>query len=134
MSATPIRKPKRGASSVGISTFSTMPPQSTGSKPLFAMAAPTTPPIRQWDELDGSAHHQVSRFQAMAPIRPPSMTGGDTADGSTMPFASVAATWVETRAPSTFSTAAATSATFGGTARVEIDVATALAASWKPFV
>ena len=41
---------------------------------------------------------------------------------------------VETSAPTRFSTAAANSATLGGTARVEIEVATALAASWKPFV
>jgi phosphate/sulfate permease len=46
----------------------------------------------------------------------------------------VAATWVEMSAPTTFSTAAPASATFGGSARVEIDVATAFAASWNPFV
>ena len=46
-----------------------------------------------------------------------------------MPLARVAATLVETSAPTMFSTAAANSATLGGTARVEIEVATALAAS-----
>ena len=92
------------------------------------------PPIRQCDELDGIAHHQVSRFQTIAPTSPPSSTGLVTASTSTMPLATVAATWVETSAPTRFSTAAAASATFGGTARVEIEVATAFAASWKPFV
>ena len=134
ISATPTAKPTSGATSVGISTFSRIPLQSTECGPLVASTAPATPPIRQCEELDGSAHHHVSRFQAVAPTRPPSITGCEIAAGSTMPLASVAATWVETSAPTTFSTAAAASATFGGTARVEIDVATALAASWKPFV
>ena len=46
-----------------------------------------------------------------------------------MPLASVVATLVETNAPTMLRIAAAPSAMFGGTARVEIDVATALAAS-----
>jgi len=44
-------------------------------------------------------------------------------------LANVVATEVETSAPSTLSSAAAASARLGGAARVEIDVATALAAS-----
>ena len=46
----------------------------------------------------------------------------------------VLATPSDTSAPSRFITAASSSATLGVSARVEIDVAMALAASWKPLV
>ena len=51
-----------------------------------------------------------------------------------MPVAIVAATSSERKAPTKFSVAAMPTATRGGIARVEIDVATALAVSWKPLV
>ena len=51
-----------------------------------------------------------------------------------MPFAIVAATSSEMNAPAKFRIAARPTATRGGRARVEIDVATALAVSWNPFV
>ena len=51
-----------------------------------------------------------------------------------MPLAIVAATSSEMNAPAKFRTAARPTATRGGSARVEIDVATALAVSWNPFV
>ena len=51
-----------------------------------------------------------------------------------MPLAIVAATWSDRKAPTKLRTAAMVTATRGGIARVEIEVATALAVSWKPFV
>ena len=51
-----------------------------------------------------------------------------------MPVAIVAATASERNAPTKFSAAASATATRGDSARVEIDVATAFAVSWKPFV
>src|SRR3954453_10258263 len=51
-----------------------------------------------------------------------------------MPLAIVAATASDRNAPTKFSVAARPTARRGGIARVEIDVATALAVSWKPFV
>ena len=54
--------------------------------------------------------------------------------GSTMPVATVAATWNDTKAPAKFRIAATITATRGCHARVEIPVAIAFAASWKPFV
>ena len=51
-----------------------------------------------------------------------------------MPVAIVAATSSEMNAPTKFSTAAIATARRGDSARVEIDVATAFAVSWKPFV
>ena len=51
-----------------------------------------------------------------------------------MPLPIVFATSVEMSAPTTFATAAIASATRGVRALVEIDVAIALAESWKPLV
>jgi hypothetical protein len=51
-----------------------------------------------------------------------------------MPPAIVAATSSERNAPTKFRTAASVTATRGDIARVEIDVATAFAVSWKPLV
>src|SRR4051812_21993819 len=53
---------------------------------------------------------------------------------STMPLAIVAATASDRNAPTKFRLAARPTATRGGIARVEIEVATALAVSWNPFV
>ena len=46
----------------------------------------------------------------------------------------MAATASDRKAPTKFSVAARVTATRGAIARVEIEVATALAVSWKPFV
>ena len=51
-----------------------------------------------------------------------------------MPFATVAATSSEMNAPAKFRSAAIGTASRGDIARVEIDVATTLAVSWKPLV
>ena len=51
-----------------------------------------------------------------------------------MPLAIVAATSSDRNAPTKLRIAAIVTATRGGIARVEIEVATALAVSWKPFV
>ncbi len=51
-----------------------------------------------------------------------------------MPLAIVAATWSEMNAPAKFRIDAIATARRGESARVEIEVATALAVSWKPFV
>ena len=51
-----------------------------------------------------------------------------------MPFAIVAATASDRNAPAKFSTAARATARRGESARVEIELATALAVSWKPLV
>src|SRR5437588_3788486 len=51
-----------------------------------------------------------------------------------MPLATVAATASEMKAPAKLSSEAMPIATRGGSARVDIEVATTLAVSWKPFV
>src|SRR4051794_25399383 len=56
------------------------------------------------------------------------------ASGLTIPLAIVAATSSEMNAPAKLRSDAMVTAVRGGSARVEIDVATAFAVSWKPFV
>ena len=86
------------------------------------------------DELDGSPKYHVTRFQVIAPISPAKITVVVTRSASTIPPATVAATLIEMKAPTKFRIAESVTAVFGASARVEIDVATALAVSWKPFV
>src|SRR5215210_5598170 len=123
-----------GATSAGTTTFSTIPAPSTASGPSAANAEPTTPPISACEDEAGRPKYQVARFQAIAPTRPAKTIEGVTRSACTMPLAIVAATASDRNAPTKFSTAARPTATRGGIARVEIDVATALAVSWKPFV
>ncbi len=56
------------------------------------------------------------------------------APASTIDLPTVAATSRDRNAPTKFRIAANSTAIRGGTARVEIDVATTLAVSWKPLV
>src|SRR5918992_5048710 len=130
----PTRKASSGATSAGTTTLSTTPEPNTASAPSAMNAEPTTPPISACDEDDGSPKYQVARFQAIAPTRPAKTIAGVTSSASTIPLAIVAATSSEMNAPTKLSTAARPTATRGDSARVEIDVATAMAVSWNPFV
>jgi len=72
----------------------------------------------------------------MAPTKPAKMNSGPivTACSLIMPPEMVFATSVERNAPTKLSVPAAMTAVFGFSAPVAIDVAMALAVSWKPFV
>src|SRR5207249_1232375 len=78
--------------------------------------------------------YHVARFHAIAPINPAKTIVVVTSSASTIPLPTVAATLSETNAPTKFRMAANVTAIRGGTARVEIAVATTLAVSWNPFV
>src|SRR3954470_5621849 len=123
-----------GAISAGTITFPSRPPPTIAEAPSAANAAPTTSPISACDELEGNPNHQVARFHMIAPINPAKTTVGVIASAFTIPFATVAATASDMKAPTKFRIAANVTATRGGTARVEIAVATTFAVSWKPFV
>src|SRR4051795_10962875 len=123
-----------GAIRAGTITLPSRPPPSIALAPSAANAAPTTPPISACEELDGSPKYQVARFQMIAPMRPAKTIVGVIASAFTMPFATVAATCSEMKAPTKLRIAAIVTAMRGGTARVEIALATTLAVSWKPFV
>jgi len=86
-------------------------------------------------ELEGIVKYQVMRFQLMAPrsaemtiTRPCVPLGAEM-----MPLPTVSATSVPASAPRKLQTADIASATRGVSARVETEVAIALAASWKPL-
>src|SRR4051812_25010352 len=123
-----------GAITAGTTTLPSSPSPSIADAPCAMKAAPTTPPIRACEELDGSPKYQVRRFHPIAPISPAKTIVMVIAPESTMPFAIVAATACEMKAPTKLRIAAMPTAVRGGSARVEIDVATTLAVSWKPFV
>ncbi len=74
------------------------------------------------------------RFQAIAPTRPAKITVGVITFALTTSLATVAATSSEMKAPAKLRTAAIPTAVRGGSAWVEIVVATTLAVSWKPLV
>ena len=69
------------------------------------IAEPMTPPISAWLELDGRPRYHVIRFQVIAPTRPARRMLSVIASGSTIPFATVAATLNEMKAPTKLSTA-----------------------------
>src|SRR3954470_11395136 len=123
-----------GEISAGTITLASRPLPSIAADPSAANAAPTRPPISACDELDGRPAHHVARFQAIAPTRPANTTEVVTAPASTIPEPMVAATFSEMNAPAKFRTADNPTANRGDIARVDTDVAIALAVSWKPFV
>src|SRR5438477_6861446 len=107
------------------------------SPPAAAIPAPHRPPIKAWVELLGSPRYHVMRFQEMAPSRAAITTTspGLIARVLAMVFDTLA--WKNATvitAPTRLKTAARPTAARGESARVEIDVAMALAVSWKPLV
>jgi hypothetical protein len=126
-----------GATSAGIITLPRIPSwKKTASAPSATNTAPTIPPISACDELDGRPKYHVIRFQLIAPTSPPKTAKRPTELGwtETTSFATVAATSSEMNAPTKFRIDAYATAIRGGSARVEIVVATTFAVSWNPFV
>ena len=123
-----------GAQSAGMITLCAIPCHSTPFSPDCASAAPTSPPISACDDDDGSPSHQVSRFQTIAPSTAASTVFGVASPESMIPLPTVEATAVVTKAPARLAIAAIRTASRGESARVETEVATAFAVSWKPFV
>src|SRR5256885_9155148 len=123
-----------GARSAGRTTLWARPCQSTPFSPDWASAAPTRPPMRACEELEGRPNHQVSRFQAMAPSNAARTVRVLIRSEATMSLPTVFATAVVTNAPARFAADATSTAIRGVSARVETEVATALAVSWNPLV
>src|SRR5918995_4835228 len=113
----PTVKASSGATSAGTTTFSRIPS-----------------PMTACEDDEGRPQYQVRRFHAIAPMRPAKTIAGVIRSASTMPLAIVAATSSDRNVPAKLRTAASPTASRGDSARVEIDVATALAVSWKPLV
>src|SRR5689334_16533637 len=104
-----------------------MPTPLTAEGPAAISVAPTTPPIRACDELDGMPKYQVRRFQARPPTSPAKTTVRVMAPASTMPLAIVAATARERKAPTKLRIAERATAILGRSAPVAMEVAIALA-------
>jgi len=131
----PSTKPTSGDSTIGIKILLTMPDQKMTPSGT-SNVAPTSPPNRACEDDDGIPKYQVIRFQMVAPTRP-----ANTRPSPATPLAglmtslpTVAATWPPRNDPIRLPTAAMASAIRGVSARVETEVAIALAASWKPLV
>ena len=125
-----------GEMSAGMRTLPRTAPKLTPCTPAPTMTAPTRPPKRACEELEGRPTSQVSRFQMMAPISPAKMNSGPMVTWASlmMPPEMVLATSVERNAPTRFKVPAAMTAVLGLSAPVAMEVAMALAVSWKPLV
>jgi hypothetical protein len=110
------------------------PAQTTASVPATQRPAPTSPPIRACELDEGMPFHQVSRFQAMAPIRAPKITRSLMTLTSMMPDPTVLATCRPKKAKAMkLKKAAHTTAQRADSTRVDTMVAIELAASCSPF-
>src|SRR6476661_362686 len=133
--ASPAASPATtGATTAGNRIFETMTEKLTPEVPAPISTAPMSPPNKACDELEGSPNSHVTRFHKIAPTSPAKIITGVTTASLTMPPEIVLATSVDRNAPTTFSTAAITTAVRGRRAPVATDVAIALALSWNPLV
>jgi hypothetical protein len=104
------------------------------SAPPAIQVAPISPPNSACDELEGRPRYQVSRFHRIAATSPAKITTGVMSVSSTSPPEIVFATCTDRNAPARFRQPASATATLGRRAPVAIEVAMALAVSWKPLV
>ena len=105
--------------------------------PAAAMPEPHRPPMSAWVELLGSPRYQVMRFHEMAPSRADITTTRPGLMASVLAMVLDTFAWKNatvTTAPTRLKTAESPTAARGERARVEIEVAIALAVSWNPFV
>jgi hypothetical protein len=87
-----ITIPRTGATTIKIIIFIT-PAYTTELQPELATAAPTKPPTRVCEELEGSPNHHVARFQAIAAISAEAITVRLMTSGLITPFPIVVATF-----------------------------------------
>jgi len=83
--------PTKGARTINTIIFIT-PEITTELIPELAMAAPTSPPTRVCEELEGSPSRQVIRFQVIAAISAAAITVRLITSGSITPLPMVVAT------------------------------------------
>src|SRR3954453_9195273 len=129
-----IRAATTGDSTAGTMTLFRTALRWIASSPPATRVAPIRPPNSACDELEGNPRYQVTRFHKIAPTSPAKMTTGLMSVSSTSPPEIVFATSTDRKAPTRFRQPATVTATFGRSAPVAIEVAIALAVSWKPLV
>src|SRR5436305_12910545 len=91
-----------GAMIAGTIKLLNRPSPLTAVNPCAAITAPTRPPIRACEELDGNPKYQVITFHPIAPTSPANTTVVVTASVSTNPLPTVAATLSDRNAPAKF--------------------------------
>ena len=135
-----------GANTAGSTIEETTPSHLTPPRPRATTAEPIRPPNRAWEEDEGRPSSQVTRFHKMPPTRPANTMvriGTPIRPGIGSPFdpwiattllLTVRATSMLRKAPTRLSAADSTTAVLGFRAPVAIEVAIALAVSWKPLV
>src|SRR5256886_2746812 len=132
MKIAPNTKPATGDAIIGRTTFGHTPSFHLITDQSFlaeASAAPQSPPISAWLELDGKPNHQVAMFQPNAASTAQSTVVIVTTSVSTNPLPIVAATAPPNKAPVRLKNAAIAIAWRGVSTRVETTVAIAFAAS-----
>src|SRR5574342_772612 len=141
----PRTMPMRGESTMKAAILA-IPESTSPSCPSAGRVAPIIPPARAWDEEEGSPHHQVRRFQTMAPTSEANTTTSTASKPRAFsmskwmtPLPMVFATWSSPpmkagSAATKLKKAAQPTATSGASTRVETTVAMELAASWKPLM
>src|SRR4029453_5204693 len=137
MNNAPNTKPATGDAIIGRTTFGHTPSFHliTDHFPLAAAtAAPHSPPISAWLELDGNPNHHVAMFQTNAATTAESTVAIVTTSVSTNPLPIVEATAPPNNAPVRLKNAAIAIAWRGVSTRVDTTVAIAFAASWKPLL
>src|SRR5881396_941798 len=106
------------------------PGRITAPVPLWQTAAPTSPPIRAWEEEVGRPSHHVRRFQEIAPTRAERRTWLLTASETMIPLPTIFATATpRMNTARKLKNAAQRTAKPGVRTRVETTVAIELAAS-----
>src|SRR5690348_7241382 len=136
MKAAPTAKPSGGEMSSHVTTLTTTAQLTPPSPPSAAIAAPTRPPMNACVELLGRPQYQVIRFHTIPPTSPASRirTVGCSSSDAIVLDTALPNTTTVTSAPTRLRTAATTTAVRAPIARVDTDVAIALAVSWKPLV
>jgi hypothetical protein len=126
--------PNKGAIKINITILIT-PADCTAPKPELATAAPTRPPTRVCEELDGRPQYHVTRFQVIAATRAAPITVRLIASGLITPVPMVVATFKgKTLNAIKLKNEAITTAANGDNTFVETTVAIELAESWNPLM
>ena len=130
----PTQNPNIGEVNIGIITLSINVWTWTTLTPALTIAAPSKPPIRAWEELDGNPKSHVSKFQITAESKAQKITVNVIMSALTIPEPIVFATCVPVKAPINSRLAPKRTACLGDKTFVDTTVAIALAQSWNPFI
>ena len=126
--------PKTGATTIKTAIFST-PETITTLVPALAIPAPTRPPTKVCEELDGNPHHHVSKFHVIAANNAAAIVVRSITSGLITPLPIVVATFkLKNKKAMKLKNAAHATAGNGDNTFVDTTVAIELAESWNPLM